>query len=113
MKNQKKRKPTRTAKAKAKAKGKFLTLDVTTFTYELGIPVRDVLTGFAGVITGRVQYLTGCTQYLVQPRGLRDGRHQESFWIDEGKLARIRGKARVTLPSAPNGGPQQHEPAKH
>jgi hypothetical protein len=107
MKTRKKRKPARATKTTFR-----FSLDVTTFAYQLGVPVKDVVTGFAGIITGRVQYLTGCTQYLVQPRGLVAGKAQESHWIDEGKLQRVKG-SKVALAPAPNGGPQQHEPAKH
>lgn len=85
---------------------------VTSFKFELGVHVRDVVTGFRGVVTGRVQYLTGCSQFLIQPQGLVGGRAQESFWIDEAKLEAVRGKKRIVLTVADRGGPQANEAPK-
>lgn len=30
------------------------------FRLELGLEVKDIVTGFRGIITGRCEYLTGC-----------------------------------------------------
>ena len=35
--------------------------------FKLGIKAKDSITGFQGVITGKVSYLTGCDQYLLAP----------------------------------------------
>lgn len=37
---------------------------------ELGMTVRDRLTGMEGIAASRVEYLTGCTQYAVSQPGL-------------------------------------------
>jgi len=54
--------------------------------FELGQEVKDVITGFKGVATGRAQYITGCDQYLVQPTCKKDGKYPDSAWLDDGKL---------------------------
>ena len=38
----------------------------------LGMKVQDVVTGFEGIATSRVEYLNGCIQYYVQPLMLPD-----------------------------------------
>lgn len=48
----------------------------------LGRTVRDVITGFEGVVTGHVVYLTGCNQLLVQPRCEEKGNFVEARWLD-------------------------------
>jgi hypothetical protein len=48
----------------------------------IGRTVRDKVTGFSGIVVGRVEYLTGCNQLLVQPKVL-DGKMVESAWLDE------------------------------
>lgn len=50
---------------------------------ELGQEVRDVVTGFRGIVTGRVDYLTGCRQLLVNPGLKDDGTLREQSWFDE------------------------------
>jgi hypothetical protein len=52
----------------------------------LGATVRDIITGFSGVVTGRVEYLSGCNQSLVQPRVGDDGTHRGPEWFDEQRL---------------------------
>ncbi|HWA22287.1 MAG TPA: hypothetical protein VG735_07835 [Caulobacterales bacterium] len=33
----------------------------------IGKTITDSITGFCGVVIGRVEYITGCNQLLVQP----------------------------------------------
>lgn len=65
------------------------------FKIEMGRKVKDVITGFEGVVGGRAQYLTGCNQYLVQPKGKKDT-YPTSAWVDEGRL-RVVGKKKITM----------------
>jgi hypothetical protein len=53
---------------------------------KLGQKVRDRITGFTGVVTGRVEYITGCNQLLIAPAVGADGSHKESVWIDEQRV---------------------------
>lgn len=76
---------------------------VTVFKFVLGEGVKDVVSGFSGVILGRTEYLTGCKQYAVGPRSLgADGRLMEAQWFDEGRLL-IDGEP-VKLPAGNRGG---------
>ncbi|WP_309086432.1 hypothetical protein [Chelativorans sp.] len=52
----------------------------------LGTKVRDRITGFSGVVTGRVEYLTGCNQVLVSPPAKEDGSLVAAEWLDEQRL---------------------------
>ncbi len=53
------------------------------FIHELGKRAKDKITGFEGVITGRVEFLTGCNRYCIQPTTLKDGRPIEAIYFDE------------------------------
>lgn len=54
---------------------------------QLGSTVRDVITGYRGVVIGRTTYLTGCDQYLVKPRELdKDGKIHDGAWLDAQRL---------------------------
>jgi len=55
---------------------------------DLGITVKDKITGFTGRTTGRAAYITGCDQYLVAPSVLADGSCPDSRWFDETRLER-------------------------
>ena len=60
-------------------------------TLKLGSKVKDKITGFTGIITGKAEYLTGCNQYVVQPQCSKDnkGSYPEAQWFDEGRLTFI------------------------
>lgn len=53
---------------------------------KLGMKVRDVITGFEGIVYGRIEYLTGCTQMNVVPPVDKDGKRREAEWFDESRL---------------------------
>lgn len=53
----------------------------------LGDEVRDIITGFEGVVIGQVQALFGTDKCEVQQRGLnQDSRPFESIWIPTAQL---------------------------
>ena len=39
----------------------------------LGFTVKDIITGFTGVVTAKTVWLNGCIRYGVQSRELKDG----------------------------------------
>lgn len=68
---------------------------------KLGSAVKDGVTGFSGIVTGRAEYLTGCVQYLVTPQRLTsEGGIPAGAWLDESRLTQ----------SEKNGGPQRDAP---
>lgn len=77
----------------------------------LGKKVRDKVTGFEGVVTGRVEYLTGCAQVLVQPRVKGDGEFIESRWLDEPR-AEVVDEQPVMANPTPDNGPDKPAPRK-
>lgn len=70
-------------------------MDTATFTIPRGSTVKDNITGFAGVVTGRCDYITGCNQYAVQPAKKDDGTFIEARWFDEHRLAVMPGAPMV------------------
>jgi hypothetical protein len=58
---------------------------------QLGARVKDQITGFTGVVTGRVEYITGCHQVLVQPPCKPDGDYVENRWLDEDRVQSFPG----------------------
>jgi hypothetical protein len=78
---------------------------------ELGSLVKDSVTGFEGVVTGRSEYITGCAQILVQPPVKRNGEFVESRWFDEPrcvlKQARVLSMIRGALAGADRPAPRR------
>jgi hypothetical protein len=72
------------------------------FYYKLGATVKDVVTGFKGIVTGRVEYLTGCRQYMVAPKMKEDGTLMEPRWYDEDRV-QVDGKSLVLLTKTNDG----------
>lgn len=53
---------------------------------QLGQRLKDKVTGFEGIASGKAEYLTGCTQWSLQPKVKEDGSFIEGRWFDEGRL---------------------------
>lgn len=67
------------------------------FKYELGVIVKDSITGFTGAVTGRADYITGCSQYLVQPKSKKPDEIKGSIWFDEQRLSPIANRKKIVL----------------
>lgn len=77
----------------------------------LGRKVRDCITGFTGVVTGRVEYLTGCNQVLVSPAAKDDGSLVAPEWFDEQRVTTLTGE-RVVLDNGLNPGCDRAAPRR-
>ncbi|MDD5358234.1 MAG: hypothetical protein PHX80_03755 [Candidatus Nanoarchaeia archaeon] len=78
--------------------------------YELGQEVKDIITGFSGIITGRCEYLTGCNHYAIQSRTLKDGKPADYEWLDESRLEPT-GESLKNYVSPRTSGPEQNPPS--
>jgi hypothetical protein len=67
-----------------------------------GQKVKDLVTGFEGIVTGRVEYLTGCNQVLVTPRVKDGGDAIEARWFDEDRVEVTEAQP-IRLPHTANG----------
>ena len=52
----------------------------------LGLAVKDLVSGFKGVATERVEYLNGCIQYRVTPKAKDGVEYVKEWFVDEGQL---------------------------
>ena len=52
----------------------------------LGKEAKDKITGFEGIIIGKINYLFGCAQYGIAPRVKEDGKVNDTNWFDEGRI---------------------------
>jgi hypothetical protein len=80
----------------------------------LGYKVKDVVTGLIGIATGHVVYLSDCNQVLVNPGLDKDGKLQNSHWIDEQRLSIIGGKSakKIELDNTKTPGFDQEPPRR-
>lgn len=69
----------------------------------LGSTIRDQITGFQGVATGKIEYISGCIQVLVQQAVDKDGKKQEPEWFDIQRCEQI-GNSQVILDNEENPG---------
>jgi len=51
----------------------------------LGKEAKDKITGFEGIIVGKISYLFGCNQYGIAPEA-KDGKVNDTHWFDEGRI---------------------------
>ena len=62
----------------------------------LGLRARDMITGFEGVATGRLENYHGPPEIRIQPEFCGDdGKPAEAVWFDEGRVELVPGEARV------------------
>jgi hypothetical protein len=60
---------------------------------QLGSKVRDTLTGFSGMLTGRTEWLYGCIRLGIDPCKVnKDGKPIETEWFDEQRVEVIESK---------------------
>jgi hypothetical protein len=65
----------------------------------LGYKVRDVVTGFGGVVSSITFDLYGCVQGLVTPEKDKEGKLGEPFWFDVKRLEPLSKKPVMAVPS--------------
>lgn len=53
---------------------------------QLGITVRDRISGLEGIAASRVEYITGCTQIAIAQEGLEAGKPKEWAYFDWQRL---------------------------
>ena len=58
-------------------------------TVELGDNVKDLISGFKGIVVGRTDWLYGCTRFGVQGKMDKEGKVQEAQWFDKPQLVVI------------------------
>lgn len=51
-----------------------------------GCLAKDKITGFTGIITGKIEWMYGCNQYCLNPKVTNDGELKEANWFDEGRI---------------------------
>jgi hypothetical protein len=79
------------------------------FGFELNQEVKDVVTGFKGIIMGRTEYNTGCIQYGVLPQELGEGgKVPDWHWFDETRLIATGKKIEI---QRADGGPHPLAPS--
>ena len=52
----------------------------------LGKKARDKITGFEGIIVGKVVHLYGCATYGLAPQAVIEGKPAHTAWFDEGRI---------------------------
>ena len=52
---------------------------------ELGVTVKDIVSGFSGIVTARIEYLNGCIQYCVKAKAIKN-KMEDGVWLDENQL---------------------------
>ena len=57
---------------------------------ELGCKVKDVVTGYTGIVTAQCIYLNGCVQYQVE-NAKKKGEEIQERWIDAQRLKVVSG----------------------
>lgn len=75
----------------------------TNWRFKLGEKVKDIITGWKGTVTARIEYLNGCLQYCVESKVDKEGKMKKAPYIDEGQLELIEGKSKRASKSGPQG----------
>jgi len=75
------------------------------FKFDLGVILKDVVTGFEGVVMGRTQYYTGCNHYGLVSQKLSDkGSPIDWEWLDESRLVETKKKQILLNQNKPTSG---------
>lgn len=76
------------------------------FEFNNGEEVRDLVSGFTGIIDCSALWLNGCRRYSIQPR-MKEGEttKPESIWMDEETLEKISDGVNKKVKPTKTGGP--------
>ena len=82
------------------------------FKFEMGSELRCQVTGFTGIVLGRIEYFNGCLQYGLKPPMGDDKKMLDAIYIDEERLedtgtSGAKKLARKVSGSPIPGGPQE------
>jgi len=81
---------------------------------KLGDKVRDVVTGFEGIVVAETNWLYNCSRYTVQPPVDKDGKVPDNVTFDEQSLEVLKSKVIVgdqRPPEKKTGGSQNDKAA--
>lgn len=78
---------------------------------KLGDKVRDIVSGYEGIVIGVTHYLHGCTVCGVKSQGLHDGKPVSTQWFDMPQLKTVKKKA-VKQGTRITGGPHRDIPQR-
>ncbi len=79
---------------------------------ELGQEVKDKVTGFKGIASGKCIYLSGCTHVCIQPKVEKDGKLPDAKWFDEPMVEVVSKKVKIKTTSLRIGGPMLISPSR-
>lgn len=83
---------------------------------KLGSTVKDVITGFTGIVMARTEYLTKCAHLgILVTKMPKDGKIPNWEWIDETRCTVVKKeKIKLQEPAIPesNGGNMQNAPER-
>lgn len=74
---------------------------------KLGNTVRDIVSGFQGIATSKVEYLNGCIQFGIMAKA-KDNKKPDAVYIDEGQLVFV--DEGVSVAAKENGGDRTDTP---
>ena len=78
---------------------------------KLGQEAKDKITGFKGILIGKIEYLTGCDQYGITPKSKGGQKSTGTEWFDEGRIEVIgTGVLPEEVKTKKNGGPNRDAP---
>ena len=76
------------------------------FKFKNGQEVRDVVSGFTGIVDCSSLWLNGCRRYSVQPK-IKEGDNAlpQSIWLDEESLEKVSDGVNKKIKPTKTGGP--------
>jgi hypothetical protein len=58
--------------------------------FNFGDKVKDIVSGFEGIVVGKTEWMNGCIRYSLQGP-VKDGKIPEMEWVDEQQLTLCKG----------------------
>ena len=62
------------------------------FKFSPGDEVKEIITGFKGIITGIAFYITGCNQYLIVAKPKNNTEEAKGVWYDQDRIELVKSK---------------------
>lgn len=70
------------------------------FQFDLGVKVKDKVSGLQGTIILRSEHMNGCHRYIVQPYINKEGKVPDSEWMDEHNIELLENPKKKPAPKS-------------
>lgn len=85
-------------------------MDSKTNQFDLGVKLKDLVSGVTGIAVARLEHLNGCVHYCIKPLADKDGKEIEGIYVDSQQIVKVSDGIRKQITQNNTGGSAKGAP---